>query len=191
MSSLLELITIKELLRDKQYREYFLKPPTLPEHYTPDKLPWKLLILKKGETKWRSKRFGTYKEAFDALKTLLPTIENAAINCPALGFMPPMQTFRVRGKIDPKTKKPKLVTKVWKPRLTSDMGDHHWCPYCRRPSIFRYATLARASSGGRIIPPGEPVLRCIICGASERVVDIRHPENAQGWDTKRPKVYLP
>lgn len=192
LSSQLELITIHELLRDRQYREFFLKTPTLPEHYTEANKPWKLIVLKQGEYVWRSKRFGTYKEAFAGLKTMMPNIVNGAINCPPLDFMPPIKNFKVKGKFvgAGTRRKPLIVTKVWKPQLTDDMADHAWCGYCRRPSIFRYAVLNRPAKGGMASTHGEPEERCIICGASIRIVSLRHPElTAQKWDVNRPKVY--
>lgn len=192
MTSQLELISIHELLRDRQYREYFLKTPTLPEHYTEVNRPWKLIVLKKNETVWRSKRFGTYGEAFAGLKTMLPSIINGAINCPPLDFMPPLKNFKVKGKFvgNGHLRKPLIVTKVWKPQLTDDMSDHSWCGYCRRPSIFRYANLSRPAKGGMVSTHGEPEMRCIICGASTRIVNLRTPElTTQRWDNNRPKVY--
>lgn len=191
MASTLELITLKELLRDPQYREYFKQVPELPEHYRPETLPWKLLVLKEGESAWRSKRYGTYRDAFDGLKKMLPVVTNAAINCPPLGFMPPIKNFKVKGKFvgNGTHRKPLIVTKVWTPRIEADMEQHHWCPHCRRPSIFRFAILKRPAHNGYAAVSGEPVERCIICGASERIVDLRHPTNHQKWDTNRPKVH--
>lgn len=185
--STIELITIKELLRDPQYRAYFSKVPKLPAHVKPESLPWKLIIQKPDESIWRSKRYGTYPEAFAGLKKMLPKISNAAINCPGLGFMPPVRTVRLKGKFDKKGAQV-IRTTLWTPQISSDMAAHNWCPHCRRPSIFRIARLSRPARGEYSTPQGEPVLRCIICGASERVVDLRHPENTQGWDVKRPRL---
>lgn len=187
MTSLVDLITMDELLRDPQYREYFLKPPVLPDHYSaPGIKPWKLIVLKKGETKWRSKKFATYQEAFAGFKKMRPSIENAAINCPALGFMPPFKTYRIKGKFD-RYKRPLLRTKVWTPRIEADMASHNWCPHCRRPSIFDLATKAIVTPQGQALT--EAMMRCMICGASERIVDLRHPETHQRWDANRPKVH--
>ncbi len=188
----IELITIKELLRDPQYREYFKKIPKLPPHYTPENLPWKLIILKKGETAWRSKKFGTYQEAFAGLKTVLPTIDNAAINCRPLGFMPPIRTVRVKGKYEMVRghKRQVIRSLVWKPKLGADMEPHQWCPHCRRPTIFRYATRAVTRSQSQfVMPASEPALRCVICGVTDRIVDLRRPENNQRWDANRPRIY--
>jgi hypothetical protein len=187
----LELITIRELLRDPKYREFFIKIPELPPHYTPEVKPWKLLVLKEGETKWRAKRYGTYREAFDGFKRMLPLITNAAINSPALTFMPPVRTVRVKGKfvVVRGKQKPVIKSLVWKPQITSDMEPHIWCSHCRRPSIFKNVVVKPREVGGFAIPTVAPVMRCIICGASERIVDLRNPTNAQKWDPNRPKIY--
>lgn len=186
---MVEMITIRELLRDPTYKKYFMSVPKLPEHYTPDSLPWRLMIQKPGETQWRSKRFGTYREAFDAFKRLLPTIHNAAINCPPLHFMPPVKTVKLKGKTDGKGR-PILKTIVWKPAIDAELEKHYWCPFCRRPTVFRMAIAPkRRSKSGHILVASEPSMRCMICGASENIVDLRHPERHQNWDVNRPKVY--
>jgi len=185
--ALTEMITLDELLRDPSYREYFAKVPKLPEHYK-GTLPWKLYILKKDESTFRSKKFATYKEAFEGYKKMKPLIQNAAINCPALGFIPPVRTVKVKGKLDAKNK-PILVTKVWKPRIEADMDQHYWCSHCRRPTVWRIASLNLNRKGSSYtLPLAEPTQRCVICGASERVVDLRDPLNAQQWDINRPFI---
>lgn len=186
----LELITIRELLRDPQYKAFFTKTPKLPDHYTPEMKPWKLLVQKENETHWRAKRFGTYREAFDGFKKMLPVITNAAINCPALTFMPPIRNVRVKGKfitVQGGHKRPYVRSIIWKPQISADMEQHFWCPHCRRPSIFKYASSSIRTNTGKLVT--EPTLRCVICGASDRIIDIRHPEKAQRWDLNRPKIY--
>lgn len=182
------MITLKELLRDPQYRAFFIKPPRLPDHYLPANRPWKLLVLKPHEDVWRSKRYGTYTEAFAGLKKMLPIVDNAAINCPALSFQPPSKTVRLKAQFDKKGNQ-LLRTIWWKPQITADMDHHDWCPHCRRPSIFQVATLARKANDHLLPIVGEGALRCMICGASERIIDLRNPQNAQKWDSNRPKVY--
>lgn len=186
----LELITIRELLRDPEYRTFFTRTPKLPDHYGPANLPWKLIILKPGETAWRTKRFGTYGEAFAGLKKMLPTIENGAINCPPLGFAPPIKHVRIKGKYEMVRGKQRQVVRslVWKPKLEGDMETHYWCPHCRRPSIFRTAVVTIKPKGNFSSMAGDPATRCIICGVSDRIVNLRHPENAQQWDSTRTKV---
>lgn len=187
----LELITIRELLRDPTFKKFFITPPVLPAHYTPELMPWKLYVHKVGETQWRAKRFGTYREAFEGMKKMLPTIDNAAINCPALDFMPPIRNVKIKGKTVMVRGKARPVIKsiVWRPQITDDMEAHHWCSHCRRPTIFRYSTPKARVVQGFVVPSPEPALRCIICGSSDRIVDLRTPTNAQKWDDNRPKIY--
>lgn len=175
------LITIRELLRDPQYKSYFTKVPKLPDHYTPELLPWRLLVQKQGETKWRSKRFGTYKEAFLGFKKMLPSITNASINCPGLNFSPPIRHVRLKSS-------GAVKSLVWKPKLEAGMGDHHWCGYCRRPSIFVNKGMPAQMLNGFRLPPTAAALRCCICGSRADLMDIRQPINNQQWDTARPRL---
>jgi len=184
----MSMITIRELLKDEQYKAFFTKVPVLPAHYTPENLPWKLMVRMKGQSKWKAKRYGTYREAFAALKRLMPKIDDAAINCPALGFMPPVKTYRLKGKTTGKGK-PVLTTRMWKAPIEADMEPHYWCPHCRRPTVFRSAVLPAKILGTYTLPASELAMRCSICGASERVVDLRNPLTAQKWDPNRPKVH--
>lgn len=175
------MITVKELLADPQYKKFFTTVPKLPDHYTPDKLPWRLMVLKEGEKAWRSKRFGTYAEAFQGFKTMLPKINDAAINCPGLNFMPPVKHVRLKSS-------GKVRSIIWQPRLTPDMLPHYWCGYCRRPTLFgNKATAAKMLNGYRM-PASEVRYRCLTCGSSADLMDIRHPENNQRWDVNRPRL---
>lgn len=183
------MITIRELLRDPQFKEYFTKVPQLPDHYAPEAQPWRLLVMKEGEHVWRAKRYGTYQEAFKGFKTMLPKLHDAAINCPPLSFRPPIRTGRVKGKFDAKGK-PILKSIIWKPRLTPDMLQHHWCGYCRRPTLFGNKAMPPKMLNGMKMPISEVQFRCLVCGSSERIMDIRHPENNQGWDINRPRVFV-
>ena len=181
-------ITIHELLKDPQYREYFLKVPKLPEHYSQSQLPWKLMIKKRGELKWRTKRFATYKEAFEGLKQLLDVCEDAVINCPSLAFDPPFKTYVVKGKLDKKGY-PLKKSRVWKPKLDADMDQHFWCGHCRRPTVFAYRAMGARRVGSYVMPPGDTQFRCLICASSDRVTDIREPMRNQQWDMNRAKFY--
>jgi hypothetical protein len=192
MTSAIGLITIRELLRDPQFKEYFVKVPQLPEHYTPDALPWRLLVMKQGESVWRGKRFGTYQEAFAGFKTMLPKIENAAINCPGLNFRPPLRTVKVKGKFHTEGRlkgKPVVKTLVWKPRLEADHERHEWCGYCRRPSIFVDKGLGARMLNGTRLPATRIAHRCMICGTNSELMDLRKPQNNQAWDLSRARFY--
>lgn len=186
------LMTIRELLADEEYKKYFMTIPHLPEHYTKDAQPWRLLVQLTGDPKWKSQRFGTYKEAYIKLKKLMPKVNNAAINSPGLGFMPPVRTVRVKGKVHDTGKlkgQPVLRTLVWKPQLTADMAQHHWCAHCRRPTIFADKGMPTRMLNGTRLPATRVAYRCTLCGTNAELMDIRKPELNQRWDVARPKVY--
>lgn len=183
------MITLAELLKDPDYKEFFCSIPTLPDHITPDKKPWRLMVLLKGEHHWRMKRFGTYREAFKALKKVLPRAADATINCPGFDFQPPTKIVRLKGRyrITKRGKKVQLTrTITWKPKMPiGEYDEHHWCPYCRRPSVFRrfdaHPALPSRKIAGLGVDPA--LLRCSICGASENLVNLRNPEFHQKWDS--------
>lgn len=174
------MLTIHDLLEDSQYKEFFCKVPELPPHLTaPGKTPWRLIVQLKGEHHWRMKSFASYAQAFKALKKLLPRVHDAAINCGGFGFEPPQRVVRVKGKYfvgqdGVKRQVTKLVT--WKPKIPMDeFEEHYWCPYCRRPTAFRYFTqhpiLTKRRLGGLGVDPS--VRRCSICGASENIIPLK------------------
>lgn len=186
-----DMITLRELLGDPIYKKFFTTIPKLPPHYTPESQPWKLMILKPGESQWRTKKFGTYSEAFKALKRVLPYSADATINCPSLAFQPPIRMVKVKGRTDAKGD-PILRAMVWKAKIDADMATHYWCGHCRRPTKFGYFDIHPAMTRqrtGRMGPRVNPtMLRCFICGASEFVTNIRNPERNQGWDVNRFRI---
>lgn len=180
------MITFHELMEDEAYKKYFLTVPKLPPHIRPRDLPWKLMVLKQGETQWRVKRFGTYTEAFNSLKKIRGQYADLVINCPGYDWQPPIRLVKVRTVVKGKPTIA-LRAKVWKPQLDADMAQHYWCPYCRRPTKFGYFSTHQAMTRqrvGNIIGPGvDPtMMRCFICGASEALIDLRNPANHQKWD---------
>lgn len=184
------LITIHELLDDEKFAKYFRMVPVLPDHYYVDGVtPWRLMVNMRGEMGWRSKRFEAYDEALEALDKRMPRVANAAINCPGLNFMPPIRHARVRNKVHPKTKKPLIVSRVWVPQLSGEMPQHHWCGYCRRPTIFGHKAMPPKMLGEFRLPASHVAYRCTLCGSNAELMDIRRPELNQRWDTNRPAFY--
>lgn len=106
--------TLTALLRNAEYRAYFLRQPVLPKklHHP---APWKVWALK-DNGKWAGKAIATFPEAFDLTKKLIrkPGIKDAAICSRVVGFKAPEQ----------------LVT-----AYRTDGYD--WCIMCRRPTIFK------------------------------------------------------
>ena len=182
-------ITIRDLLRDEDYKKYILTVPHLPEHYKGTK-PWKLFVKLKGHKVWKTKRFETYKEMIVYFKKLLPKLEDAAFNCPALSFRPPIKTVKLKGKTDLVRGKrvPALRSLLWRPKLTDGMERHEWCSHCRRPTVFKTLAARLHTTHGNVILT-EPRYRCTICSASDQVVNLKNPEKEQAWDTNKPKLY--
>ena len=174
------MLTIHDLLEDSEYKEFLCTIPVLPDHMTlPGKEPWRLLVQLKDDPRWKTKRFATYPQMFKTFKRLRPRIHDAALNCPSIQFKPPSEIVTIRGAyfINKRGKKlPKTKLVVWKPTMPpGEYEEHHWCPYCRRPTVFKQFTVHHAlpmrKLGGI---PIDPVLdRCSICGASENIVNLR------------------
>lgn len=174
-SSMLTM-TIHELLADPVYRSYFCRVPRLPPH-PEGRPPWRLFVQLKGEQRWRSKNYETYAEAFKAFNRLRKEgkIHDAAINCRRASFPPPVAMVRIPGKYvrgsDGK-ERPAHKRMDWKPLIPEDVLPHDWCPWCRRPTVFRYFSSHHAlNSLG--MPIDSSVMRCHICGASTRVATYR------------------
>lgn len=169
------MITIHDLLKDTTYKQFICQQPSLPPHMTRALKPWRLMVQLKGEQHWRMKRFGTYSEAFKAMKKILPRAADATINCPALGFVAPTRVVRIKGKFHTNGQQlTRLVT--WKAAMPmGEFEEHHWCPYCRRPSVFKRFRRHHALQGNAIggLPIDPSLLRCSICGASENIVSLR------------------
>ena len=170
------MINIHELLEDPIYKAYFLEQPKVPWAKKPTMTkPWRLYVMLKGTKTWRRKEFDTYADAFKYLRTLMKQgrISDAAIHCKRYAFDPPTRLAKIRGKfkIGSDGKKRQVVKEVrWRERLHVDeIETHTWCPYCRRPTVFKYYTKHHAlkSLGGIV---DSSVRRCCICGISERML---------------------
>lgn len=183
-------LTIRDLLKDEEYKKYFLTVPKLPDHYKGTK-PWKVLVKLKGSSQWRAKRVETYKEAVILLKKYLPKADDVVINCPALPFRPPIKNVRLKGQFDlvRGKKTPAFRSVIWKPKLHSDHDRHYWCSYCRRPTVFKVLAARLHTINGGVPLITEPKLRCTICHSSENIVNIKHPEKEQAWDINKPPLY--
>lgn len=166
------MLTIHELLEDKQYKEFFLKQPQMPPIYRQQqKSPWRVYIQRELDGPWAKKDLPSYTEAFKLFKRYKPDIHDAAICSRAVAFAPPYRFVRIKGQyreVVRKGKKEKVqVTKlvVWKPQLPQEESPHRWCTYCRRPTVFRY--FSRHHAFGKEMSISQADLRCTICGIRE------------------------
>jgi hypothetical protein len=161
------VLTIHELLEDKAYKEFFLKAPVMPTIYRQQQLlPWRVYIQRQIDGPWAKKDLPTYGQAFALFKRYRPDIHDAAIVSRAVAFPPPHRLVRIKGvyvvnRRGIKTQKIKLV--VWKPSLPAEEQAHHWCSYCRRPTVFAYFRIHHAF-GKEVDFGADTVRRCTICG---------------------------
>lgn len=159
------MLTIHELLEDRQYKEFFLKQPQMPALYRQQQMtPWRVYIQRELDGPWAKKDLPSYTEAFKLFKRYKPDIHDAAICSRAIAFAPPHRLVRIKGKYVEHRGKKVQVTKlvVWKPKLPSEESPHNWCTYCRRPTVFRY--FSRHHAFGREMTIAQEELRCTICG---------------------------
>lgn len=170
------MLTIHDLLEDPHYKEYFLKIPKLPVT-RPGTRPWRLYIRLKSHGKWAQKDFETYGAAFKYFKLRLKKGEvlDAAINCRRASFGPPQRYAKVKGKyITGSDGVTRQATKAvdWQPQLDPDSADDvRWCPWCRRPTAFKYFGKHHALSTHTLGAIDPSIKRCAICGASERIAN--------------------
>lgn len=169
------MITIAELLEDDRYKQFFTTMPKVPVVSKAPTLspPWVLYVQLDLDGPWRTKQFEKYSDAFKFFKKLRASrgLHDAAIHNKRVAFDPPTRMVRIKGKfIEGSDGKLRQATKVvvWRPRLPSDEAQHHWCMYCRRPTIFR--TYRRHRGLKQIVEElSTDIPRCCICGASARI----------------------
>lgn len=174
------MITLPELLKDPKYLEFF---KTVPKTLVPlaGHKPWRLYIQKRADGPWSKKDFERYADAFRWLARCLKgegntPIHDAAIQSRGIAFAPPTRIAKVT-----KNGKPvyqvgsdgkrvqKTVIVRWRPRLDGMEEAHIWCPYCRRPTVFRWFRshhALRASGMDGLVDPSDK--RCTICGVREQ-----------------------
>lgn len=166
------LIPMSELVRDPVYKRFLQTKPTLPGIARSQKMmaspPWVVYIQKRADGPWGKKEFWKYSDAFKFLKKALKLgVHDAALNCKRVGFDPPLRFARIKGKfVVGSDGKERQATKAvpWKPKLDVGDEDHHWCKYCRRPTVFKYY---RKHKRLQVVDSTMP--RCCICGASARI----------------------
>jgi hypothetical protein len=161
------MIVISELLDDKTYRQWFLTKPKMP---TAPRLapPWRLYVQLERGSHWRKKDCWSYAEAVKAFAQLRKRgLHDAAITCRPIAWEPPTRVVKIKGQFHTGAdgvKRPVTKEIVWKVRLPAGEDHHLWCPYCRRPTVFRTFTSHHAFTGANkaLMDPG--AVRCTICG---------------------------
>lgn len=168
------MIPMSELIKDPVYKEFLQTPPLTPRlSRDPKRMktpPWTVYVQKEAQGPWGKKEFWKYSEAFKFLrKALKLKVNDCTINNRRIGFSPPARRVRIKGKfITGSDGVARQATKevTWKPKLAPEDEDHHWCRYCRRPTVFKYFKSHKALKGVVI---DTTIPRCCICGASIRI----------------------
>ena len=168
---------MSELLEDKWYRRFLETKPTLPSIARNKRLqtspPWTVYVQREVDGKWGKKAFWKYSEAFNfARKALRLGVHDVAINCKRVASKPPYRLVRIRGRyvIGSDGKKRQATKRAkWLPNLGNGQPDHTWCPYCRRPTVFKYYRKHPALKGLM----DTTKRRCCICGCSEALANGR------------------
>lgn len=164
------MLTLRELLADKIYKEFFTTPPEMPVIPVPELQRWRVYVQRETGGKWAKKDFVRYRDAFKFLKPRLREVHDATIQSRGIAFPPPARVVKIRknGQLL-RDDKGKLILRriVWQPILPEAEEPHRWCPYCRRPTVFGWFSKHHA------FPPGFEfdlaIQRCTICGISERL----------------------
>lgn len=156
----MQQITLRELLKDPEYRKWFSQPPAITvSHHTP---PWRFFAQREEGGRWAKAELDTYRDAYSAVRLRLPEYFDMAIHCKPQGFKPPIVV------IDGK--------KSWMPLPDG----HYWCVYCRRPTVFSYFSSHPAMPKVTI---ADYELRCSICAA--RLAGMRVFKPKFSWEHYR------
>lgn len=167
------MMTMKQLLEDKTYHNYMMtKPFTTPHAADPSMTgQWAVYLQKIQGGPWKRKFFRKYKKA---LKFFFQVQEagcyDSALGNRRIALKPPKKVVRIKGKYvvgndGVKRQVTKAVT--WQSREDFE-GNHLWCTYCRRPTLFKYYSKHHALPQFDRVDSSQR--RCCICGATERLV---------------------
>lgn len=152
-------MTLRQLLAIPRYRAYFKQDPHLrPVQKKPGS--WYLYVQVEEEGAWKRKTIDSYKEGFDFIRQKLKSIHDGSITSRCRAYLPPVYRPQIEGKTG-------LHSIYW----AQYPLNHKWCPYCRRPTLFK--DFKRHHADGEIRRVFGLELngrRCSICGNREATV---------------------
>lgn len=137
-------VPLRQLLKAPDYRKWFGTKPQLT--VVTSTQPWRLFVQREQGGRWAKADLDTYSQAYAGVKSRLSECYDMTIHSKAQAFRPPI--VRVNGK------------KSWMPCPDG----HHWCVYCRRPTVFAYYEKHPAMPG-MILATYER--RCSVCAARQ------------------------
>lgn len=153
-------VRIHDFLKDPVYRKWFAKKPALlpSDNFSP---PWWLYVQKKEEGPWSRAEVKDYATAYKWVAERLGRLNDFAITSKRRTYIPPVyRPVKANGK--------RAAQKVY---WANYPQSHSWCPYCRRPTVFRYFEKHHADSEWRkrFLGPAQEK-RCTICGIRDVAV---------------------
>jgi hypothetical protein len=153
--------TLRELAGDPVYRTYLRTPPRLPESLRWG-FPWRLWVERSHtpyETRWLTKKYHTYTEAWNKAVAVLrhpETIDVCIVSIRHFFDPPIVHTQKLRNK---KTKRVIIRQIYWLPEPQFD-----WCFRCRRPSTFTMLPSDHHALRTQAVVSPESPYRCYFCG---------------------------
>lgn len=168
------MIPMSELVQDPVYRKFLQTKPVMPPHLADpsmvDTPPWVVYVQRESDGPWGRKAFWTYAKAFKFMRAWIKKgCHDVTINNNRVGYEPPYRLVRIKGKYvvgSDGIRRQATTRVVWKlpTALMLDQPEHHWCKYCRRPTVFKFYSKHKRLGA---VDPNVP--RCCICGASSRI----------------------
>ena len=148
-------VTFPRLMEDKAFRRFTFTDP-----HDPDGTNWRIYAQRKEGGPWARRDFKSWKKAAKFLRAHWSEWHDCALISRNWSSDAPTETVK-RGK---------RTVRVWTKWLR--LRGHHWCRYCRRPTVFREFSKHHFNPGGFVMPN---IRRCTICGVGERASNIQQP----------------
>lgn len=164
---------MSDLIKDKTYKKFLTTQPGLPPAMKDPRLapspPWVVYVQREPEGPWGKKEFWKYTDAFKFFAAWLKKgAHDLALANKRYGYEPPYRFARIRGKYVVGSDGIRRQATKAVPWRILDLPDgepeHHWCKYCRRPTVFKFYSRHK-----RLGVVDQTVPRCCICGSSARI----------------------
>lgn len=141
------MLRLKEQLKDPIFRKWFATPPKKrPDANTSP--PWFVYVQKKKGGPWQRAEVKTYSEGYKFIAKNLNKYHDLALSHKRRSFKPPV--VKQRGKR--------------RYHLPGVEHRHHWCPYCRRMTLFKRFNQHHAMPKWAVGVAINGERRCSICG---------------------------
>lgn len=171
------MIPLAELLKNKTFERYFTTTPHLYPVQTDGRLVWRIWVRPTPKSPWRRKDVADYQAG---VRTVLSWLErgasDAALQCRGRAYDPPTRLVKLVRNGEPVLRTgrdgvtaPVINKVVWSTPgdLQQAFGQHHWCYYCRRPTVFSYFQNHHAFQGTPLEAFTQAdTRRCTLCGIS-------------------------